>query len=149
MSNIFNGNTINSTPVPLIPNQQVIIPPITIPNGFTALNSAPSLQQVTAKGKKLAKEYRLGPNSKIAIFDEDEPVFYFRETDANGNDVAFRTCSYAEIEEPAEPEYLTVKEFRTAMDELAKSLKEELSNGQSVQTQPTVGKHTFNPDANS
>lgn len=133
MGNFFNGNTINHTPVPLIPQQQVVIPPITIPN----LNSnvtQPSYNQITVKGKDAAKAYRLGPNSQVAIFDEDESIFYYRETDASGNDVSFKTCRYEEVEEPAPPEYLTVQEFRSSLDEFAQKLKEELVNGKFIQS---------------
>lgn len=127
---MFTGNTINSTPTPLIPNQQVVIPQITIPQGF---QTGPS-SSITVKGKEMALKYKLPPNFRGALFDEEQPLFYYRETDANGNDVCFKTCSYAEVEEPPEPEYLTVQEFRASMAEFANKLKEDLSNGQFVRS---------------
>lgn len=127
---MFTGNTINSTPTPLIPNQQVVIPQITIPQGF---QTGPS-SSIIVKGKEMALKYKLPPNFRGALFDEEQPLFYYRETDANGNDVCFKTCSYAEVEEPPEPEYLTVQEFRASMAEFANKLKEDLSNGQFVRS---------------
>lgn len=127
---MFTGNTINNTPTPLIPNQQVVIPQITIPQGF---QTGPS-SSITVKGKEMALKYKLPPNFRGALFDEEQPLFYYRETDANGNDICFKTCSYAEVEEPPEPEYLTVQEFRASMAEFANKLKEDLSNGQFVRS---------------
>lgn len=140
---MFTGNTINTTPTPLIPNQQVVIPQITIPQGFQTTPQS----SITVKGKEVAKNYKLPPNFRGALFDEDEPIFYYRETDANGNDICFMTCSYAEIEEPPEPEYLTVQEFKASMEEFRNKLKEDFSNGQFVRTknvvkpEPNAGKY--------
>lgn len=125
MSNLFNGNTINSTPVPIIPSQQIVIPPVTIPQGFSPRNSYQTYTQLTAKNKEAAKNTKLGPNSKVAIFDEEDEIFYLRETDEYGNDVSFKTYMYTEVEDPPEPEYLTVQEFRKTMDDLMKKMKEE------------------------
>lgn len=129
----------------IVPNQQVVIPQITIPNGFqpyVSKNLEQPVTQITLKGKEAAKNYRLPPNSRVAIFDEDNPVFYFKETDDSGNVISFKTCSYSEVEEPPEPEYLTVQEFRSTFEEFEKRLKEELVNGQSIRAQS--GKHREN-----
>ena len=126
MSNMFTG--LNQMGPSLIPNpQQVVIPQITIPQGFQINQSIPQ-NSIIVKGKDIARSYKLPPNFRGALFDEDAPVFYSRETDANGNDVCFRTCSYAEIEEPAPPEYLTVQEFKTTMEAFAKKLKVDMTD---------------------
>jgi len=142
MSNMFSNGVANPIQAPITPDSQVVIPQITIPSGFrqyVSKTSNPSITQITVQGKEAAKNYKLPPNSRVAIFDENEPVFYFKETDDSGNEIAFKTCSYTEIEDPPEPEYLTVQEFRSTFEEFAKSLKEELLNGQSIRTQS--GKH--------
>lgn len=139
---MFNAQV--QTPA-IVPNQQVVIPQITIPSGFqqyVSKNPNPPIVQITLKGKEAAKNYKLPPNSRVAIFDEDEPIFYFKETDDSGNDIAFKTCSYVEVEDPPEPEYLTVQEFRSTLEEFAKRLKEELVDGQSIRAQS--GKHQTN-----
>ena len=129
MNTIFNGNTINQNPVPIVPSQQIVIPPITLPSNFNPSLATQSYKQFTAKGKEAAKKIKLGPKSTVAIFDEDEEVFYYRETDENGNDVKCETYMYTVIEDPPEPEYLTVQEFKTVMADFAKKLKEDLKNG--------------------
>lgn len=140
---MFNANTINSIPTPITPNQQVVIPQITIPQGFqTSIPGQPYIQ-ITTKGKEAAKNMKFPPKSRVAIFEEDDPIFYYKEIDEYGNEVAFKTCTYSELEDPPEPEYLTVQEFRRSLDEFAQKLKEELVDGKSIQSQ-TTGKQTFN-----
>lgn len=133
---IFNSSApINQTPI--VPGQQVVIPQITIPNNMGNVINRPQvpINQLTIRGgEKVARQFKLPPNSRVAIFDEEEPVFYFKETDENGNEIAFKKCSYEEIEDPPEPEYLTVQEFRSVLDDFKKSLKEEFFNGQSIRT---------------
>lgn len=143
---IFNGNTVNSIPTPITPNQQVVIPQITIPQGFQTQTSpllGQPYMQITAKNKEAAKKMKFPPKSRVAIFEEDNPIFYYKEIDDYGNEIEFRTCTYSELEDPQEPEYLTVQEFRKALNEFAQELKEELLDGKSVQSQNT-GKQTFN-----
>lgn len=131
----FTGNVVSPTPS-LIPQQQIVVPPITIPQGFSTKPAPQTYNQFTAKGKEAAKKIPLGPNSKVAIFEEDpdQDVFYYRETDEYGNDVGFEAYSYTKIEDPPEPEYLTKQEFYSAMDELVKKLKED-ANGQVIRTE--------------
>ena len=128
---------------PVYPNNassQVVIPQITFPNNFQV--GTPPIRSITVAGEEVAKKYKLPPNSKAALFDESAPIFYFKETDESGNEIAFKKCSYAEIEEPPEPEYLTVQEFKSYLDEFAKNLKEEFFSEESVRAQ--TGKHSAN-----
>lgn len=121
----FTGNVIQSQPS-LIPQQQIVVPPITIPQGFTAKPSPPVFNQITARGKEAAKKIPMGPGSRAAIFEEDpeKDVFYYRELDEYGNEIAFDTYKYVKVEDPPAPEYLTKKEFYDAMGEFVKQLKE-------------------------
>lgn len=126
------NNSINSIPTPLIPQQQVVIPPITIPQGFQVQQKV-QYKQLTSKGKEAAKQMDVGADARVAIFDEDaDNLFYYKETDANGNVTAFETYSYSKVEEPPPPRYLTVDEFKEAMAEFAKTIKEDLSDGQFI-----------------
>jgi hypothetical protein len=143
--NRFASNTINSSPAPIIPNQQFVIPPITIPQGFS-VSQQPIVQMRVKGGAEAAKKIVLPPNSQVAIFDEEDEVFFYRETDVNGNDVGFDTYSYSKIEPPAPPKYLTVDEFRSELEDFGKRLKEELDRGQSVRTQ---GNKLYNNPGNS
>ena len=135
MANIFPGIQIptnNPIPNPIIPSQQVVVPSVTIPQGFSAVPNQAIERPITSiivHGKEAAKNYQLPPGSRVAIFDDDESMFYYRETDERGNTISFKTCSYEEIEDPPEPQYLTVQEFKAALSDFAKELKEELSNG--------------------
>lgn len=137
---MFNGQIGQNPTYPNALNSQVVIPQITIPNNFQ-VGSQP-IRSITVAGEEVARKYKLPPNSKAALFDESAPIFYFKETDESGNEIAFKKCSYVEIEDPPEPEYLTVQEFRSSLDEFAKRLKEEFFDGESVRTQ--AGKHQAN-----
>lgn len=136
----FTGNVTPTTPT-LAPSPQIVVPPITIPNGFTTRPGTPVVNQLTAKGKEAAKKIPLGPKSQVAIFEEDpdKDVFYFREVDEYGNDIEFSTYSYTKIEDPPEPEYLTKQEFYSAMDKFIEKLKEEYGNGDTVHTPADSG----------
>lgn len=129
----FTGNAIQQTPS-LIPQQQIVVPPITIPQGFQAKSAPQTVVQMTAKGKENARKVPLGPNSRAAIFEEDPEVsvFYYRETDEYGNDSDFGVYKFEKVEDPPEPEYLTKQEFYSAMDEFVKKIKEETAHGESV-----------------
>ena len=129
-------NGLGNTAPQLVPQQQIVVPPITIPQGFQAKPQVQAIQQLTAKGKEAAKKIPLGPGSRAAIFEEDpdQDVFYYREVDEYGNDVDFGVYTYAKVEDPPEPEYLTKQEFYSAMDEFFKRLKEANANGEVVLT---------------
>lgn len=107
-------------------NQSVVIPQITIP---TTPVSFQQYRQLTAKGKDVAKGMAIPPSTRAAIFDEDDDVFYFKETDRLGNVIAFDTYRYSKVEEPAPPQYVTVDSFNSLLEEV-KKLREDISNGQ-------------------
>ena len=109
---------------PMNQNPQIVIPQITIPNSLHQQMNIQPVTQITVKGEEAARNYKFPPNSRGAIFDEEKPVFYFKETDSSGNEIAFKICSYSEVIEPPKPEYLTVQEFRSAIADLEKRLKE-------------------------
>ena len=122
---------------PILPGSQVVIPQITIPqniNGNRIMQQP--INQITIKGgDEVAKKYKIPPNSRVAIFDEDDAVFWVKETDEYGNEILFKKCSYVEVEEPPEPKYVTIDDLKTILGDFGKDLKEELINGQFVRTQ--------------
>lgn len=108
--------------------QSVVIPQITIP---TSPMGFQQYRPLTAKGKDAAEKIVIPPSTKVAIFDEDNDVFYFKETDQLGNVIAFDTYQYTKMSEPAPPEYVTVDSFSALVEEV-KKLREDMNNG----TQP-------------
>ena len=133
--NGINGTAINPMASPITPAQQVVIPQITIPQGLSSVFQQPVTQLSVKGGAEAARKLQLPAGSRVAIFDDDADLFYYRELDQNGNEIAFDTFSYSKVEPPAPPRYLTVDEFRSELESFGKQLKEELGNGRSVRTE--------------
>ena len=117
--------------------QQVVIPQITIPSNLNAnrMQIQQPINQITIKGgDEVAKKFKLPPNSRAAIFDEDEAIFWVKETDENGNEIMFKKCTYVEVEDPPEPQYVTIDDLKAILGDFGKDLKEELLNGKFVRT---------------
>ena len=84
-----------------------------------------STQQVpTVAGIEGARAYHLGKSSSVALFDTEEDVFYFRKTDANGNEVPMKIGRYT-LEDPpkADTDYVTVKDFEALKTDIMAYLK--------------------------
>ena len=129
MSSMYRPSTTQALPQgPFSPGPQVVIPQITIPNGVQRW------EPLTCKGRDAAYKIYTPPGVRVPIFDEDEQVFYYKETDQYGNVIAFETYSYSKVEEPAPPEYVTTADFKWFVDEFNK-FKEELLNGKSFRSQ--------------
>jgi len=91
------------------------------------LNSVAKQDLIKVNGIEGARMYPVVPNSRIALFDANEDIFYIKSADAGG---------YAAIEsyefhrkEPAAPavesnKYVTVEDFE--------KFKEELTNGKFI-----------------
>lgn len=110
-------------------NSQVVIPQITFPNNVQ------SFEPLTAKGKEAAKGIYTPPGTKVPIFDTEDSIFYYKETDKFGNLVSFETYSYTKVEDPPPPQYATVDMIAEITDQI-KSLREEIVNGaQSIRRQ--------------
>lgn len=130
MSSIYNtGGTFQNGPYGQ--SSQFVIPQITIPNGVGVQQR---WEPLTAPNRDAAYKTYTPPGVRVPIFDESQEIFYYKETDAAGNIVAFETYSYAKVEEPALPQYLTVDAFNSFVGEFNK-FREEMLNGQSVRTQ--------------
>ena len=107
--------------------QQVVIPQITIPS---PASMAPSVQPVRqgvdiyrVHGMDGAKQFPTQPNSRYALFDEDDDIFYIKVTDQNNYPVSLKRFCFIEEDEPVPvtPQYVTVEEFNR--------FKEEMLNG--------------------
>ena len=115
----------------------VVIPQLTIPNGIQRF------EPITAKGRDAAYKMYTPPGVRVPIFDEEEPVFYYKETDQAGNIIAFDTYDYTKREEPKPPEYLTVDMFNAFVSEFNK-FKEDVTNAQSIRSQELTTRPVYN-----
>lgn len=155
---MFNGTNAPTAlnPSPIMPGSQVVIPQITIPQtpSMNRMVSQQPINQIVIKGgDEVAKKFKIPPNSRVAIFDEDEMIFWVKETDEYGNEIMFKKCTYAEVEDPPEPQYVTIEDLKTILGDFGKDLKEELLNGQFVRSQKqSYGNskpYNAKPDANA
>ena len=115
-NNIYNpSNYIN-------PYQQVTAPVYrpTQPTSYTQ-NQNDSLIRVN--GIDSARAFPTNPNSRVALFDSNDDVFYIKTTDASNFPTIKRYRFFEESEEQVKGEkYVTVDEFD--------KFKEEILNGQ-------------------
>lgn len=89
--------------------------PLLNPNQFISgqqLNEANGLEEAT--------NFPAGPNSKLAIFDKNDDVFYIKQTDGYGNVVYVRTFEYKERVQkpPLDDRYVTVEQMNSFKDEI-------------------------------
>lgn len=93
------------------------------------------------KGINSARMYPTSPNSNIALFEEDDDVFYFVHTDASN----FKTIRrFRFVEEPIETEsnnFVSKEEFNALHKEIddVKQLIQQLSDSVSKSTKPKHG----------
>ena len=151
------GNSGFQMPIP--GSQQVVIPQITIPTSqpFAGFQSQPqSLSQAVdlyrVKDMDGAKQFQMTPNSRVALFKEDDDVMYIKQTDNNNYPISLKRYRFYEEEEPAPeapPEYATKEdlsnwikanddrfsEIMASFNQGLDSLREEIANGkQSVRS---------------
>lgn len=121
MSNLFDPYNLNSIGAQQIPLQRMMVP------NPPQINAAPQQQRDLEKvnGIESARQYIMPPNSRVALFDINDDIFYVRETDASGFPTIRKFRFYEEIEnnvQTQETQYLTLDEFN--------KFKEELINGE-------------------
>ena len=110
--------------------QQVVIPQITIPSPQPIRQVSQGVDLYRVRGMDGAKQFPTQPNSRYALFDEDEDVFYVKVTDQNNYPISLKRFCFIEEEEPDPntPQYVTMEEFNR--------FKEDVLNGkQSVRSE--------------
>lgn len=92
------------------------------------------------KGIDRAKAYQTQPNSRVAVFEEDDDIFYVIQTDALGNKT--KISRYRFVEEPIETEmdskYVSKKEF-TELKEMIEDVKQSIRE---LATSKSDGEHS-------
>lgn len=92
------------------------------------------------KGIDRAKAYQTQPNSRVAVFEDDDDVFYVIQTDALGNKT--KISRYRFVEEPIETEmdskYVSKKEF-TELKEMIEDVKQSIRE---LATSKSDGEHS-------
>ena len=101
-----------------------------VPQNYMRTQKTTNLIRVN--GMESAKAYPANPNSETMLFDENDDVMYFKETDVNGYATIRRFRFTEEFDAPkVDPQYVTLDEF--------KRFKEEILNGQqSVRSETAV-----------
>lgn len=103
------------------------------------------------KGINSARMYPTSPNSNIALFEEDDDIFYFVHTDASN----FKTIRrFRFVEEPIETEsnnFVSKEEFNALHKEIddVKQLIQQLSDSVSKSTKPKHGNRDESTDLHS
>ena len=100
-----------------------IYPTVTRPVAPTGGVQAQSIQLIKVNGIESARAYPTQPNSMVALFDENDDIFYIKQTDASNFPTIRRFRFVEESEEQAKNDkYVTIDEFN--------KFKEEMLNGQ-------------------
>ena len=92
------------------------------------------------KGINGAQEYPISFNSEVALFDEEEDVFYVKQADANGYTRLTKYRHEEVIDEPTGPSYVTMEDFekfkKEVLDGQQRIQKTLKSNGYSRNNKP-------------
>ena len=115
-------------------NQQVVLPQITIPQ-------MPQMQQTMVQGPQVirikggsdaAKQFPTAANASYALFEEDDDVFWFKQTDRNNFPIVLERYRFFQEDEPVPvpPEEMVTKSEYNALLEEVKNLREEIRNAQ-------------------
>ena len=88
-------------------------------SGLVEASAPPQHVPRVSNGIVGAREFKLGKDSDVAIFDVNEDVFYFRKTDVNGNELPLKIGRYT-LEDPpkSENDYVTMKDFQALKTEI-------------------------------
>ena len=74
------------------------------------------------KGLTGARNFSMGPNSRVPLFDDDNDIFFIKMTDANG-EATIHSYKFEEIKDEEYPDkYLTVEKFDSYMKDFRKEL---------------------------
>ena len=84
-----------TTPYPSYP-YQTQTNPYNLGSGYLQAASRPQNNLLRGTGPESAKAYPIPPNSEVALFDGENPVFYIKTTDASGYPT-LRTFKFEEV----------------------------------------------------
>lgn len=84
-----------TTPYPSYPTQTQTNP-YNLSSGYFQLPSRSQNNLLKVTGPESAKAYPIPPNSEVALFDAENPVFYVKTTDASGYPT-LRTFKFEEV----------------------------------------------------
>ena len=84
-----------TTPYPSYP-YQTQTNPYNLGSGYLQAASRPQNNLLRVTGPESAKAYPIPPNSEVALFDGENPVFYIKTTDASGYPT-LRTFKFEEV----------------------------------------------------
>ena len=92
------------------------------------------------KGINGAQEYPISFNSEVALFDEEEDVFYVKQADANGYTRLTKYRYEEVVDEPTGPSYVTMEDFekfkKEVLDGQQRIQKTLKSNGYARNSKP-------------
>ena len=95
-------------------------------------------QLLRVNGLESAKMYPTSPNSSIALFDENEDIFYLKSTDAS-NFPTIRKFKFVEVfdqaPKPVDAQYVTLEEFNKFKEELLNAKQSIRSESESTFTE--------------
>lgn len=73
-----------------------------------------------------AKAYQCKPNTVTMLMENDNPIFYRKETDMNGRTISFKAFDFVEHkEENKEEKFITREDFEKEIAELKALLHKE------------------------
>lgn len=93
----------------MLPYNYTMQPQFAQPNAFTQPTQAPLQAIQYVNGLESANAYRMQPNSEVILMDSNNPVFYFKKTDASGFSTV-KAYEFHEVEDK-KTDYVTKQEF--------------------------------------
>ena len=92
-------------------------------------------------GSDAAKQFPTVANASYALFEEDDDVFWFKQTDKNNYPVVLERYRFVQEDEPqpVPPEEMVTKSEYNALLEEVRKLREEIHNGQQPVSKPISG----------
>lgn len=91
---------------------------------YTANNASHGLTVDIVENLEAAKNYQLAPNAKIILFDRNNDIFYRKETNGQGQVLAFDVFDFSKRSTAqTSPEYLTKTQAEQMFADFEKKLE--------------------------
>ena len=94
----------------------------------------PSVQEFSwVQSEQVAREFPMQPGTEHMFFSINEPIFYARSVDLNGNTAVFEIFDYTKREPPKQPTYATTDDLGALIQQMNSMQKmlEELTKSSS------------------